>query len=263
MKLIAVCWLLLFGAITRGEEWKPPENPDPEAIRNEAQKDTQARRYEVALAKYVWYYENAMKYRPSLSGVRLSSGLSDWGRLADSYPPALVKMKEIRDQLKNRIQQSERVAFEDFQDLAALDRELDNESATVDTFLVLDARSSKTAQRMFRLAEPALVRAQQYAICGKYVDSEQSLGEIVRMFNLNQAMVKDGRVNASHQEFTEKKFINASALLVAILVKNERKAEAETVASELKKVSMDPKLLAKLDTELTKALQGIVPMPWP
>jgi hypothetical protein len=263
VKIIAVCCLLLGGAIARAEEWKPPENPDPQVILNEAQTDTDARRYEAALTKYVWFYENAVTYQPSLSAVRLSFALSGWGRLADSYAPALAKMKEVRDHVKNHIQQAERVAFEDFQDFAALDRELDDESATVATFLLLDTRNPRAAQRVFRLAEPALVRAKEYAVCGKYIDSDQALDEIVRTFELNQAMIKDGSVKANHQAFTEKKFVNASALLVAILVKNERKAEADTVANELKKVSMPPELLAKLGTELTKALQGIVPAPWP
>ncbi|MEI9962222.1 MAG: hypothetical protein WDM76_14140 [Limisphaerales bacterium] len=42
--------------------WRPPQNPDPNKILKEAESDTAAGRYTDALAKHVWYHENALKY---------------------------------------------------------------------------------------------------------------------------------------------------------------------------------------------------------
>jgi len=41
--------------------WTPPENPNPQQILSEAQSDAKAGRYEDALAKHVWFHENALK----------------------------------------------------------------------------------------------------------------------------------------------------------------------------------------------------------
>ena len=63
--------------LVRGDEWTPPENPNPFAIMQEAVADTDAGQYEVALAKQVWYHENATKLQPAQSGIRLSFALSN------------------------------------------------------------------------------------------------------------------------------------------------------------------------------------------
>src|SRR5688572_11688303 len=52
--------------------WSPPANPDPHVILREAKADTQAGRYEEALAKHVWFHSHALEIEPALYGVRLS-----------------------------------------------------------------------------------------------------------------------------------------------------------------------------------------------
>ena len=43
-------------------EWSPPPNPDPEVILEEARADAAAGRNEDALAKYVWFHNNAVRH---------------------------------------------------------------------------------------------------------------------------------------------------------------------------------------------------------
>jgi hypothetical protein len=105
MKLILAACALFLPTATFAQ-WAPPANPDPDKILNGAQDDAQAGRYADALAKHVWFHENALKYQPALYGVRLSFALSYWAQLGDAYPPALEKLKSIRDETAKKVRPS-------------------------------------------------------------------------------------------------------------------------------------------------------------
>jgi hypothetical protein len=95
---VLICASIVCSLSALFAEWAPPANPDPHKILDEAQDDARAGRYADALAKHVWFHENALKYEPSLAGVRLSFALGYWVAFGNSYPPALQKLKSIRDE---------------------------------------------------------------------------------------------------------------------------------------------------------------------
>jgi hypothetical protein len=239
------------------DEWKPPENPDPREILREARADAVARRDEDALAKHVWFHRNALKYRPSLGGVRLSYALSDWYEFGKGYPPALVKLKEIRDEAAKNVTNGKYVR-ESFHDLAAINHTLGEESHTRDTFVLLDAQNADAAKMVFRVAQPALVKTKEYELCGKYIDSQRSFPRIIESFRRGKRLAEDPRFGARHLEFANKKFTNDSATLIALLAVNGRKAEAEEIAGDAKKEWNN----ASFHAEIDKALQGKLPKPW-
>ncbi len=260
----AIAWLLIGGAVA-AESWTPPENPVPEAILKEAKADARAGDYESALAKQVWFHENAIKLKQSLSGVRRSFALANWISLGEDYPPALEKLKEIRDATNKRVatgKKSKRF-FDDFHDLAAINRELDEEDVTVEAFRALDARDAELAARVYDVAEPALVKAKEYELCGVYIVTDKALRQILDNFELRDDFQNNPRIGPRYLEFATNKFVNESAMLVALLVVNDRNAEADDVVREVKKVMGDAKFHARLAKELDSALKGIVPKPWP
>lgn len=248
--------LLLQGAVKEG--WKPPANPNPHEILNEARDDALAGRYADALAKHVWFHENALKYAPAMYAVRLSFALGYWGQLAATYPPALQKLKSVRDETGKTIRNADpsREAFQRFHEYAAINRALGEDSKTAELFAWLDSNKPKAAAQAFRVAEPALIRSKQYRLCGKYIDPDQSFAEILNVYRVNKEM-------AQHKEvllgFREKAFSNSTATLVALLVVNDRKADALKVAEKALKEHDDPLFRA----ELEKAKKGEVPPPWP
>ena len=265
MKFLLLIAVLLVPEAAWAEAWTPPADPDPQKIMREAEADARAKRYEEALAKHVWFHEHALEYRPSLSGVRLSFALSDWLELGESYPPALVKLREIRDELKERVtpQEDRKIAFDDFHDFASINKYLGDEKLTVAAFRAIDAADADEAPRLFGLAEPALIRAKDYTLCGKYIDADESLEQILRSFKQADKLAANPKIGEMYLKYANKKFLNDSATLVALLVVNDRKSEAEEVMHELKKVEGDSKFHAKLTAELEKAIQGVVPKPWP
>lgn len=67
-----------------------------------AQQAAEAGRYAEALEGYIWYHDNALSHDPAQAGVRLSYAIGYWLKLAQDYPPALLALKDIRDQKTKR-----------------------------------------------------------------------------------------------------------------------------------------------------------------
>ena len=257
MRYIVLAIVLAF-ASAHGDEWTPPENPDPQAILQEARGDTDAKRYEIALAKHLWFHKNALTIRPSLYGVRLSFALSDWHRLAKEHPPALTKLEETRDEAAQKVMECNDVRAS-FHDMAAINRTLGKESLTKETFEALDSKNPKAAKRTFGVAQPALLKGKAYGLLAKYIDPEADFSKMTANYRRGKRLADNPRFVAIRLEFARKKFANDAATLVAILTIVERKAEAEEIALAAKEEWDGASFRATLD----RALQGTVPDPWP
>ncbi len=243
--------------------WTPPENPNPQQILSEAKTDANARRYEDALAKHVWFHENALKINPGLYGVRLSFALGDWAELGAAYPPALEKLKSIRDSAADRVRESDQ-PHEDFHDFESINKTLKESGKTKDLFLWLDSHKPEIAKALFNLAQPALVEAKEYSLCGRYLEPDKSFEQSRKNYReLKKMAQRQTAQNVSHGDrlldFAEKNFANQTTTLVALLVANERKADADRIAAEALKERNDP----PFKVEMEKAKQGTVPAPWP
>src|SRR5215204_5388143 len=119
-------------------DWTPPAKPDPDKIFTEAKSDAARGRYSDALAKHVWFHHHALKYQPSLYGVRLSFALGAWRDLGAAYPPALDKLKSVRDDTEKAVREGSgtREAFHDF---VSINKTLFENDRTRDLFVWLDS----------------------------------------------------------------------------------------------------------------------------
>jgi len=238
--------------------WTPPEKPDPTKILQEAQADTRAGRYEIALAKHVWYHEHALEIQPAQAGVRLSFALGYWQKLGEKYPPALQKMVSYRDAARERALTGKDV-FQTFHDLAALNEELGDEPLTRDVFLQLDEKHPEVAQSVYNLAQPSLLRAKDYKICGKYLEPDKNWQQMLELYQLHRKFEAQNKGPIPTPDFAGPSFRNASTTLVALLVQNQRVKEADSIA-EKARTTWDN---AEFHKALDDALKGVVPEPWP
>jgi hypothetical protein len=165
-------------------------------------------------------------------------------------------LKQVRDEAGQQAKK-ESDGVQSFQDFAAINRVLGDEKKTVKLFKELDGVATEKAQKMFRFAEPALIKAEEYALCGRYLDPPKQIEGIVRMYRLGQEF--DAKHPERRSDFTTKNFTNDSTTLVALLVVNDRKDEAEEAAKTFRKERDDAEYRAALDD----ALKGNVPKPWP
>ncbi|MGD9855993.1 MAG: hypothetical protein AB7U20_13695 [Planctomycetaceae bacterium] len=244
--------------VEAADVWTPPENPDPNAILHDAVADTRAGRYETSLAKHVWYHENALKIGPGQYGVRLSFALMYWMDLAEAYPPAMDKLKAVRDEAGRKVlAESGKTAHDFFHDFVAINRELEESNRVLALFQQLHMTDPEKAKDVYGLAEPVLIRAKEYKLCGEYLDRDAAIPLIIRGYQVNRRL--ESRYGDEHKQFVERKMTNESATLVALLAVNGRNEEAQKAAEELKQAWDEQAFHKAIETALT----GKVPEPWP
>ena len=236
--------------------WTPPEKPNAQIILQEAQADTQAKRYPDALARHLWIHENSVKVDRSFYGVRLSFALMSWLELGKAYPPAMAALRTARDDARQAVLRPDaKETRESFHDFTSINRTLGEEAQTKALFAELDRRKSPIAEDVFRLALPALVKAKEYKLCGNYLQSKVTLVHCRLFFKFQEQMAKDPQFSDRVREISEKSFISETATLIALRVINDRKPEALEIVAVVKKESKSANLHAALD----QALQGVVP----
>lgn len=139
-----IVFLVLLLPVSAYVEWAILEPPDLHKFLREAREDRNAKRYDLALKKHIWFHQNALKYKPSFYGVRLSFALYDWLDLSKVYPPALLKLKEARNQAGNNVKNgmNAQAFFHDFQAINGVLREREQ---TVELFKWLDSNQPSVA----------------------------------------------------------------------------------------------------------------------
>ncbi|MEI2722678.1 MAG: hypothetical protein V9H26_03780 [Verrucomicrobiota bacterium] len=242
------------------ERWTAPDNPNPQTVLDEAEQDATAKRYENALAKHVWFHENALKIQPSLYGVRLSFALSAWVELGKSYPPALEKLRSTRDETSKTFREG-KASRDLFHDFESINDRLGETAKTKELFLWLDTHNPNAAKLVFDIAEPALVKAKEYRLCGKYLDPNGSFRRMRDSYRYDkQRISKNPKIGKDMlREYAENSFSHKTTTLVALLTVNGRKDEAALIAAEAASEWDDP----MFKTRLEKAKNGEVPVPWP
>jgi hypothetical protein len=246
-------WLALAGVQT---PWTAPDHPDPSAILSEAREDARAGRYEVALAKHEWIQRDSLARQPSFAGVRASFALSAWVELGGSYPPALDSLRRFRDQALGIVIEG-RGVHPEFHDFVAINHYLGEEERTRDAFVALDRDRPDVAAKVYELAEPALIEAKDYAVCGRYLKPERRWAVTVQLRSLNR---KRPEYAESHlKDFDEKSFTYRSAVVIALLVLNDRGAEARRMADLARAEWDDP----SFHSTIAAALEGTLPPRFP
>ena len=249
------------GSTIFATDWTPPENPVPTEILKDARQDRDAGRYETALAKHLWYHEHALEYDRGQTGVRLSFALSDWMALGKEFPPALDKLKEIRDQTNNRLRadKAKQAGFNDFHDLAAINRILDEHELTAKTFEYLHDHNPQAARLAYFAAEQPLIHTKNYELCGEYLDPTRDLMTLRKRQAFYKHFLADNSRGVEQAKSLYDLFSREAARKVALLVLNKRHKEAETFAQGILQLDIDEPYRGELKTLIDKALKGELP----
>ena len=234
--------------------WQAPPNAEPRAVLSEAKSDAQAGRYEDALAKHLWFHNHTLNHQSPLSGVRLSAALTSWYELGKKYPPAMEKLKETRDEAAARVLQGKGDVRDSFRDMVAINDQLGEETRTVTIFERLDKESPKTAMEEYDLAQQALLKSKNFALCGKYLQPEKSLSRMLLKYR-SGVEIADKEKDERFRDYSERSFLDEAANLIALLVLNDRKTDAEKIAKEASSTSKHPAKKAIISS----ALQGKLP----
>jgi hypothetical protein len=156
---------------------------DPRERLSNAQQAAAEGRHAEALRGYEWFHRNALRYRPSLYGVRLSFALWYWTELDKVYAEALRSLERIR-KAKMAALSNGRGSHETFHDVASINQHLGKERDTHRLFAMLAARRPRMAAKCARLALPSIVKVRDFKLALRYMpDPEIRLARHAEMVN--------------------------------------------------------------------------------
>lgn len=209
--------------------WQPPLNPDPSAILDEAIADGRGGQPQTALAKFLWFHNNATRYERGLSAVRLSFALSYWLDLAAHYKPALDAIIYTRDETEAAFRENP-TDFQLFHDLASLNARLDAGDRTARLFMEIAAENPDAAAHLYRVAESHLIEIGELGACAPFLDPDERLALAAECYELScefedSCAEREPPIPRS----ARREYVRDVATLAALLVLNGRLEDANGV----------------------------------
>jgi hypothetical protein len=138
-----------------------------------------AKKYPIALDRYVFFHKNAKKKDGNSglanSSIRFSVAVNDFVKLADLYPPAKTALLEIRDQTIKKIEQGNGKGYKAayqcdiFADVVSINTGIKDNENTVIVFRELDMYQPNFAKRCFPFVKSVLLETKSYELAVKYL----------------------------------------------------------------------------------------------
>ena len=180
---------------------------------------TKAGQFQQALEKHLWFHEES-KSSPGMAGVRLSYAIAAWVELGEKYSPAMEALIQIRDQDREKLL-SGNGSFENFHDLSSINREIGDEEATLELFLILDEKYSEQSDSYYIVAEDLLIRHKKYDICAKHIGDPIVKYEKIRHLRemqLSSIKTNPNMSNPHILEHTDTSYIDGVLKLIEVLI---------------------------------------------
>ncbi|MBC2717008.1 MAG: hypothetical protein HF978_17020 [Desulfobacteraceae bacterium] len=209
-------------------------NPgDPEKVLARARKYHRQGNYEKALQDHIWFHNNALKYKPSLYGIRLSFALLDWIELGKKYPKAHNELINIRMQ-KTELIKNKRGSLELFHDVKSINKYLNESRRTVALYRNMIDCDFELAKKCYRLAKDDLIAHQEFELCNRLMDVPMFIiRDMRKILDQNISIYKTNQwADEAHLEWTIKYYLEEAEYTLIVLVKNNRFVEAKRFLAE-------------------------------
>ncbi|MCP3968383.1 MAG: hypothetical protein GY750_07745 [Lentisphaerae bacterium] len=207
-------------------------------------------KYGLALKKYVWYHNHALKYDPSSKWMRLSVALGLWIDLGRKYPPAMQKLRGVRDS-KTAALLNKKGNFLTFNDVSAINQALGQSSHSVDLFIKLDQKQPMLAKECWGLVKNSMIRRQHKQMLNKYLKNIYAEFEQIK-FVYEQLRSADVSDRDEIKKYAEKSFVKRVCELIDALKVTGRAMEARKVCRLAQAVVNSPELTAVMAVEAVK-----------
>ncbi|OQX29397.1 MAG: hypothetical protein B0D92_03935 [Spirochaeta sp. LUC14_002_19_P3] len=143
-------------------------------------------RHAEALDRFEWFFSHALDYDSSLSGVRSSYFLSDWMEFGAIYPPALERLRAIRNELASQVIHS-RGNIDQFGDVVDINWRLGEEEKTIALFERLMDEQPLLAPEYWLACEELFFRYKRYDVVKIFVPNP--LEEFKNQLNVNAEII--------------------------------------------------------------------------
>ena len=198
--------------------------------------------YEGALQKHLWYHEHALSVDPAHYGVRLSFALSDWMDLGKKYPKAIEALKAIRDRKTAQLAAG-KYDFDTFMDVVAINEQLGDASASVETFKQIAASSPGEATGAYSVVEETLVNAKEFALARQYMgDPAERLATATRNVVGSRGSGSRKGLSAEARKAIESNFCDTVIRIITVLKETGDTAGAAKIQAEALKTVDRPEI---------------------
>jgi tetratricopeptide (TPR) repeat protein len=192
--------------------------------------------YQEALERHVWFHNHALEHQPSMTGVRLSFALMYWTKLGRKYPPALEKLKEIRNKKEKTLVDGEG-SFELFHDVSGINRALKEDERTIDLFKKVESTNPEQIDRLWIVAKDLAFAHKEYALINRHIkDVEKEYRNAYSDYLRDYSMFKNDEhikwVRDSFQKETNQLALLAEFNGDEVVAERIRKRAAEVLKSK-------------------------------
>ena len=200
-------------------------------------------KHQEALDRFIWFHEHALENNPSMVGVRLSFALMYWKSLGDVFPPATTAMVDLRDRTTKQVSDKGGKVTQ-FQEVAALNRTLGEDSKTVDLFQTFDQTKPDLAKQCWRVAKDAVIKAKRFDLARKYIGNPaRDFVRIKAMYDLNTKLYDKRNVGGpSFKKYNENHFVEDSVQLIEVAVALDNPKAAKEIQEKALAVVDDHRL---------------------
>jgi uncharacterized protein YozE (UPF0346 family) len=153
------------------------DSPEPRDALDEARSAASQGDFQKALIKYEYFFDHALDDDPAaLYGVRLSYCLNEWARIGRRYEPAHKALVERKADSLHLFEESKDP--ERFHDFVAICKYLKRTDEAISEFVRLDGSDFELARTAYRFISKDLVEAEEWELCGRYIDDSSAAYEL-------------------------------------------------------------------------------------
>ena len=170
-----------------------------------------------------------------MGGVRLSYALDMWFDLAKNYSPAMDAFIELRNSNKETLLEG-KGSFDNFHDLSAFNRTLDEDEDTFNVFLHIHDNFPDQAKSYYNVSEELIIERKRYDICETYLsDPFKKYSKIQHLHEINQRFMSERPEMGQDEEYVSyvhERYVFSVSQLIEVLLALGKISEAEKIKSE-------------------------------
>jgi hypothetical protein len=222
-------------------------------VLEEARQLAEDGKYDEALQKHLYYHENSLKDFTQ-TGVRLSFALSYWAELGKKHPPAL---EALLQQQKKMVALFEAGKADPMQitEIIAIHTALNKKADNIAFFKKMHQEKPKTANLVYHLLEADLLANKEYELCSHYLKNPlNKMSQYIWSYKSLASRTQPGLAFLQEEtSFAEKHFTQRVCELLELLVRVDRKVEADQVKEKALTVLNTPEMRAAMDKAMKSA----------
>jgi len=236
-----------------------PEIPvDLRSLRSNTEADLLPDFHSEALAKRIWFHQNALSINKHYDAVRSSYGLISWAELGKVYPPAKTLLRYAANAHKQIILADPQKGNDSISEYESINSALGRDDNSLTMFKWLHQNHPEVAERNFWYFKALLVENKEYALYDEFVEPHSHYSQQASSYHYLVTR-KGNKTNKPEDEWRlreeTQRFINNAAELVAILVLNGKQETAQKIAGKAR-LDLDS---ADMENALADALEGKLP----